>query len=244
MFSAYGKLIEASFYASKGDKEGVGKSIKKANKCIELGKYKFIDGFRKLAALEKRGSQVFKLKYTTAELKQRYDTMMNALDNAKETHKAGDIADVLSTMAAEFDPHFKELQFTLLEENEEFADAIVERAERRITRFTSASVTTSVFLTIAVAIMGLALAFITTRSITKPIIKLKDAADEIGRGKLGAKIEIKPGGEIGNLATSFNRMAKDLRKARDELTAAKDYTDEELKRTQAQLVQAGNRATS
>ena len=49
-----------------------------------------------------------------------------------------------------------------------------------------------------------------TKGITKPIISLRDAAREIGKGKLDTKIEIKSKDEIGELASSLNQMTVDL----------------------------------
>ena len=59
-----------------------------------------------------------------------------------------------------------------------------------------------------------------TRSISKPIIELRDLAIKISRGQWEEKIEFKSRDEIGQLATSFNKMTEDLQKttvSRDEL---------------------------
>ncbi len=56
-----------------------------------------------------------------------------------------------------------------------------------------------------------------SRRITKPIKTLRDAVVDIGSGKLGTKIEIASKNEIGDLASSFNKMASDLRLSHDEL---------------------------
>ena len=61
-----------------------------------------------------------------------------------------------------------------------------------------------------ILILALALGFFISRFISKPIIKLTEAAAQIGKGKLDAKIEIESKDEIGELATSLNKMTKDL----------------------------------
>ncbi len=53
-------------------------------------------------------------------------------------------------------------------------------------------------------------------SISKPIIKLRNAADEIAKGNFGYRTDIRSGNEIGELAASFNKMALDLQKSSDE----------------------------
>ena len=51
-----------------------------------------------------------------------------------------------------------------------------------------------------------------SRRVTKPIIELRDATEKIGKGQLTLKIDIKSNNEIGDLATSFNKMVNDLNK--------------------------------
>ncbi|HWR26584.1 MAG TPA: ATP-binding protein, partial [candidate division Zixibacteria bacterium] len=62
---------------------------------------------------------------------------------------------------------------------------------------------------------------VVTRSISRPIIKLNDAVNEIGSGNLNAKIEIRSNDEFGQLAASFKKMTEDLQKT----TVSKDYVD-------------------
>ena len=62
-----------------------------------------------------------------------------------------------------------------------------------------------------------------SRSISIPIIKLKTAAAEIGKGKLDTKIEITSNDEVGQLAASFRKMGEDLKETTtsiDNLNAA------------------------
>ena len=49
-----------------------------------------------------------------------------------------------------------------------------------------------------------------SRRVTKPIIELRDATEKIGKGQMTLKIDIKSDNEIGDLATSFNKMVEDL----------------------------------
>ncbi|MBI5042542.1 MAG: PAS domain S-box protein [Nitrospirae bacterium] len=58
-------------------------------------------------------------------------------------------------------------------------------------------------------------------SVVKPIIQLRDAAAEVGRGNLGIELKIKSRDEIGELTDSFNKMSKSLQ----ETTVSRDYVD-------------------
>ena len=52
--------------------------------------------------------------------------------------------------------------------------------------------------------------FFLSRSISQPILKLKDAADEISNGNFNARSKIKSGDEIEELSVSFDLMAKTI----------------------------------
>ena len=60
--------------------------------------------------------------------------------------------------------------------------------------------------------------FRSSRSISKPLLKLQQAATKIGQGDFLTKIEITSQDEIGSLAHTFNKMANDLQ----ETTVSKD----------------------
>ncbi len=55
------------------------------------------------------------------------------------------------------------------------------------------------------------------RSITHPIIQLKDAALKIGEGKLNTQIAIQSNDEVGTLAKALNQMVADLSKTQQSL---------------------------
>ncbi|MFH1716039.1 MAG: HAMP domain-containing protein [Planctomycetota bacterium] len=61
-----------------------------------------------------------------------------------------------------------------------------------------------------------------SRSITRPLAKLKDAMAEIGKGDFDTKIEIESNDEIGQLADAFNQMARQRKQAEEELRKARD----------------------
>jgi len=65
--------------------------------------------------------------------------------------------------------------------------------------------------TIIIFILALIIGYTISLLITKPINILKENAEKLGKGNLDAKIEIISKNEIGELATSFNLMAEDLK---------------------------------
>lgn len=66
------------------------------------------------------------------------------------------------------------------------------------------------------------LAFILSRTITKPLIKLRNAANDIAHGNFDVKTSINTGDEIGELSSSFDYMAKQLKESRIEIQKKDD----------------------
>jgi len=64
---------------------------------------------------------------------------------------------------------------------------------------------------------SLVFSYVLANSVIIPIKKLTEGAEEIGRGNLDHRIDIKTKDEIGHLAIAFNKMAEDLKESRTEL---------------------------
>ena len=71
---------------------------------------------------------------------------------------------------------------------------------------------TSILLLIGLGVALLA-SFIVARRVVRPLETLRQLVEQIGRGDLNARIEIKTGDEIEILADEFNRMAANLKEA-------------------------------
>jgi len=96
-----------------------------------------------------------------------------------------------------------------------FSLALVSQTFRSTTQ-TSLSITL-----ICLGIGGL-LAVILSTSFTRPILALVEASKEIGAGKLHTSISLNRSDELGMLADSINRMAANLRRNLETLTALRE----------------------
>ncbi len=80
------------------------------------------------------------------------------------------------------------------------------------------------------AIFGIAIALfigeIIARKITEPISALTEGVEKIGEGNLSVQISVKSKSEIGKLASTFNKMAQDLKKNTDDLITKEKMTHE------------------
>jgi Signal transduction histidine kinase len=83
---------------------------------------------------------------------------------------------------------------------------------------TRATVNSTIFsrvlLSLIILLVGVTFAFISFLRLTKDLKLLRNLAEEVRRGNLKAKTNIKSGDEIGDLARSFNQMTENLLKSR------------------------------
>ena len=76
------------------------------------------------------------------------------------------------------------------------------------------------FLTVGVLFASTWLALFLSRMVTRPLVALAEATQEISRGRLDYRVEAQGGSEIGQLVASFNRMAADLEASRNGVEAS------------------------
>ena len=81
----------------------------------------------------------------------------------------------------------------------------------------SAFTNTIIIVIIIITIFSILFSVFISRSISKPIIQLSETACKIGEGNLDTKIEIESNDETGELASSFNKMAQDLKMQQENL---------------------------
>ncbi|MCK5260212.1 MAG: HAMP domain-containing protein [Candidatus Omnitrophica bacterium] len=87
----------------------------------------------------------------------------------------------------------------------------VEAAMRKAYDLIRVNSQTGMILTICAFLFAIGIGLFIARSISTPIIKLKDAAAEISKGKLNAKVDIRSKDEIGFLGEAFNQMIGHLK---------------------------------
>lgn len=86
-----------------------------------------------------------------------------------------------------------------------------------------------VFISLVICVFLFSIAHIISKTITKPIIKLKNVALKIGEGDLDVNLKPKMNDEIGLLYSAFNTMAEQLKDERSKRMTAL-YDGQELER--------------
>jgi len=80
-----------------------------------------------------------------------------------------------------------------------------------------------------ISLLGLFIGMWLARSISRPIMKLRDATKQVGEGNLEISVSIKSKDEIGQLADSFNDMVRQLLVSDRQLTRQKEIIEEKNK---------------
>jgi len=98
------------------------------------------------------------------------------------------------------------------------------------------------FLVVAVTIVFIAFF---TRFVTKPVKMLVQVTDQVARGDLSQRVDLKQHDELGQLAATFNKMIESLQQSRNEIEDYNRTLEEkiiqrtlELEDAQAQLIQS------
>jgi two-component system phosphate regulon sensor histidine kinase PhoR len=96
----------------------------------------------------------------------------------------------------------------------------VSRAVRDIDRSLADLRTSIMLLTSVVVFLALIAALVSSRSISQPIGRLREASKRMASGDFGARAFLKTGGELKELAESFNNMAEHSQRLFGELSRA------------------------
>lgn len=108
-----------------------------------------------------------------------------------------------------------------VDNGQEFMDAINQALEREDEEFRARktllhnsiqrAVNIIIMVGVVTFIVAILLGFFISRELVLPILKLQDAAADIGRGRLDAEIDIDSDDEFGSLARTFRKMAANLK---------------------------------
>jgi len=143
------------------------------------------------------------------------------------------IKNELKMLALANEELFDELDFNLkVDEFVVVQEGVVRKLNAELENLVSQSKIMLVTVMSILFVLGAGIALLISRSISGPIIKLRDATKKIGEGKLNTQIKIKSKDEIGQLGISFNRMAENLHRT----TVSKDYVDNIIESMEDALV--------
>jgi len=73
--------------------------------------------------------------------------------------------------------------------------------------------------------VGILVAFLFARKLTRPISSLARTTEQVARGHLTARAEIRTGDELEHLGNSFNSMTEALQRSQHDILASREYTE-------------------
>jgi diguanylate cyclase (GGDEF)-like protein len=79
------------------------------------------------------------------------------------------------------------------------------------------------------AVLSIVAAWSLARSTTRPLAELARAADRVADGHLDARVPVRAADEVGRLATTFNRMTREMQGYVAALTASRDQLHEAMR---------------
>ncbi|MBL4716238.1 MAG: SpoIIE family protein phosphatase [Bacteroidia bacterium] len=88
---------------------------------------------------------------------------------------------------------------------------------------------TSFIVSVLVFLFGSVIGLWLAKSIARPIIQLRVAADQVGSGDLSQKVDVVSNDQIGQLSLSFNKMVSDLGSAQEEIKHKNESLTEQNK---------------
>ncbi len=97
-------------------------------------------------------------------------------------------------------------------------------------------------VSLAGILLSIPLVLVWTRSITRPITRLRDTMQDIRGGALGVQVAISNRDEIGDLAASFNQMSGIIKQHNDQLEAKVKSRTQSLEQQAIELKQANEKA--
>jgi len=130
----------------------------------------------------------------------------------------------------EFNAAQKELMENIDKALEQEQEEFNERTEN-LNLVIESSINSILVVSLIALILSMVIGAAISISISRPMIRLKDAADEIRKGKLDTAVEIRSNDETGILSDAFNKMVRSLSHEIEEHKRAED----ELKMTGEQI---------
>ena len=82
----------------------------------------------------------------------------------------------------------------------------------------------AIFVFLGILLLVFIMSFWINKIVMRPIRRLVEGTQKVAEGDLTSRVKVESADELGQLATSFNKMTKDLNTSRDKIIAARDYT--------------------
>ena len=186
----------------------------------EIQKYTdlFNDAYALLQSIELSAEE----QALNAEIKADFTALKGRVDEMVQSHKdhVGKAAQVKAAMD-ELDGAADEIH-VVAHDIEVSADKGMDTAMASADSAQATAAGSLIVVTIAGVLVGIILGILISRMISVPIAKVVAAAQEIARGDLTQKVDVRSADETGELADAFNQMTDNLEKVVGQIIGASD----------------------
>ncbi|QYY35654.1 ATP-binding protein [Ruficoccus sp. ZRK36] len=135
---------------------------------------------------------------------------LTGLEKMFELHDQGKHKEADDQFEDFVEPLSREMQ-TVAAEVSSGAEEEIQWAIQQLNMRVKKAVEQGIYLSALSICLAMAIGLLISRSISRPLMKLIEGADEIGRGNLETTVELNTKGELQLLAGSFNQMARELK---------------------------------
>ncbi|HHY73307.1 MAG TPA: methyl-accepting chemotaxis protein [Bacillus bacterium] len=195
------KSLQSHFrgYIILGDNTTIENFTKAHEKYLLISKE-----FHNIITLEKAKELIKELD----KLENDFYIFSNRMIELKKQNKEDEYTSSIATEGRAIMNQFEQKQAELID----YQQNLLNDGNKAVTLKVAAVKKLFLILGVLAILLGLVIAYFIGRSISKPIVMLSKAAEQIASGNLSLdNINVKNRDEIGDLATSFNQMAKNLR---------------------------------
>jgi signal transduction histidine kinase len=134
----------------------------------------------------------------------------SALDRLIELHDTQRLKEADAQFEDILEPISRQMQ-DIAAEVSSGAEAEIQWAIEQLNIRVRTAIRLGIYLSVLSILLSLGIGLLISRSISRPLMKLVESADEIGRGNLETTVELNTKGELQLLAGSFNQMAHELK---------------------------------
>ncbi len=138
------------------------------------------------------------------------------LDRQLELQHAHQAEEADEQFEGTLEPLARQMQAILAEVTAQ-SEKEIQWAIEQINIQVSNAIRLGVYLSFLSVLLSIGIGLLISRSISKPLMKLVQSADEIGRGNFETTVELDTKGELQLLAGSFNQMAHELKQKIDSI---------------------------
>ncbi len=183
-----------------------------------------INSREELSESEKQG-----LLMRIRDLENIYQNLIEQSYEAFALKSRGQQSELLEFLDSSLQPSFHDLLYNQISAEIDRARADIDQSSRRLVDITYSAGIKGGLVMASGSMLAVLLMFLVMRGILRSLSRLQAGTENIGAGRFEHRINLNTRDELGELAASFDMMGERLERMRNEIIAAKQYTENILR---------------